>query len=830
MSFWRFCLNILVQDLRRALRALAAAPMFTVAAILSLAIGIGANTAIFSIVDGLLLRPLPYSDAERLVILWNRSPGLNIAEDWFSTAQYFDIRNGHHGLEQVALAIGGNYNLTGSGEPERVGTIRISSSLLPMLGQRPALGRVFVPEEDLPGRNTTAVLSYGTWARRFGSDPNILGKKVILNGVSYEVVGVMPRSFSLPREVMPTLDGAEQADILLPLPLPANAAQNRDHEDYNIMGKLKPGVSVQQAQAEMDTITAHLRQQFPEVYPPNGGLTFGIVPLLEQVVGNVRRTLYMLLGAVGFVLLIACVNLANLQLSRAVARQKEIAVRTALGASRARIVRQLLTESALLAFAGGAAGIAIAVLALHWVRLLGPQSVPRMSDIGIGLPALAFTFLVCVLSTMLFGLAPAMRASRLDVQAALQDTSRTSSGVSAIWGRGINLRRSLVIAEIALCAMLLIGAGLLIRSFVRVRDVDPGFEPHHALTLELTMTGERYKDKNAVLAAYHELWQRLERLPGVTSAGAVTSLPLSQMFAWGPITVEGRVSPPGEKFINADTRMASGHYFQAMGIPLGEGRLFSDDDVADKPRVALIDDNMTQQLWPNQDPVGKRFHIGSINETTSPWITVVGVVGRVKQYTLDSDSRIAFYLPQTQYVTRAMNVVMRSNSDPLALAGAVKQQIREINPDLPIYNLSTMQERFNKSLARRRFTMLVLGTFAAISLGLAVIGIYGLIVYLVGQGSREVGIRLALGATRANIMAMIIRGGMTLALWGTGIGIVGALGISRWMRSLLFGVGAGDAVTFIAVPALLACIAFLASYIPARRASRIDPITSLRCE
>ncbi len=823
-------MNILLQDVRRALRALAVAPAFTLAAVLSLAIGIGANTAIFSVVDGLLLRPLPYANAQRLVILWNSSPGLDITQDWFSTAQYFDIKNSHHGFEQLAIAIGGNYNLTGSGEPERVGTIRVSSSLLPMLGQHASLGRGFVPDEDLPGRTPTAVLSYGTWARRFGSDPGILGRKIMLNGVTYEVVGVMPRSFSLPREVMPTLDGAEQAEILLPLPLPANAAQNRDHEDYNIMGKLRPGVSVAQAQAEMNTMTARLRQQFPEAYPPNGGLTFRIVPLLEQVVGNVRRTLVLLLGAVSFVLLIACLNIANLQLSRAVARQKEIAVRTALGATRARIVRQLLTESGLIAFAGGALGIAVAFLALHWVRLLGPQSVPRMSDIGIGLPALAFTFAACVLSAVLFGLVPALRVSRVDVQAALQETGRSSSGVSAIWGRGIHLRRSLVIAEIALCAMLLVGAGLLIRSFAHVRDVNPGFAPQNVLTLELTMTGERYKNKDAVLAAYHELWQRLESLPGVTAAGAVTSLPLSQMFAWGPVTVEGRVPPPGEKFINADTRMVSGHYFQAMGIPLREGRLFTDDDTAGKLRVALVDDYMAQQLWPNQDAVGKRFHIGGINETDAPWITVVGVVGRVKQYTLDSDSRIAFYLPQTQFVTRAMNVAMRTSSDPAALAGAVKQRIRDMDPNLPLYNVSTMQQRFDTSLARRRFTMLVLGTFAAISLALAMIGIYGLIAYLVGQGTREVGIRLALGATRADILSLIVRGGMTLALWGVGIGIGGALLISRVMRSLLFGVGSTDVITFVAVPVVLACVAFVASYLPARRASRIDPSISLRCE
>ena len=823
-------MTVLLKDIRVALRVLASAPAFTLAAVLSLAIGIGANTTIFSIVDGLMLRPLPYKDAERLVILWNRSPGLGITEDWFSTAQYFDIKNGHHGLEQVAIAIGGNYNLTGTGEPERLGAIRVSSNLLPMLGQRAQLGRLFTPDEDLTGRNATALLSYGTWTRRFGSDPGVLGKKIMLNGVPYEIVGVMPRSFSLPREVMPTLDGAEQAEILLPLPMPVGAAQNRDHEDYNIIGKLKPGVSVQQAQAEMDTITARLRHDFPDNYPPNGGLTFGIVPLLAQVIGGVRRTLYLLLGAVGFLLLIACVNVANLQLSRAAARKKEVAVRTALGATRMRIVRQLLTESALLAFAGGALGTAISFIALRWVRLLGPQSVPRVQDLAIGPGVLLFTMILSSLSAILFGLAPAMRVSRLDVQMALQDNSRTASGISAIWGRGDSLRRYLVSGEIALCTILLISAGLLVHSFLRVRDVDPGFQSSNVLTVELTMTGERYKDKHAVIAAYRDLSQRLEGLPGVTSAGAVTSLPLSQMFAWGPITVEGRVPPPGEKFLNADIRMAAGHYFQAMGIPLRKGRFFNDDDGLDKPGVAIIDDYMAQQLWPGQDPVGKRIRLAEAGEANLPWITIVGVVGRVKQYTLDADSRIAFYLPQSQYVTRAMNVVMRSSGDPVALAGAVKQQVHELDPDLPLYNVSTMQQRLNKSLASRRFVMLVLGIFASISLALAVIGTYGLIAYLVGQGSREVGIRLALGATPSNIMSLIVRGGLMLALWGVAVGVAGAFVVGRLMRSLLFGVSAADATTFIAVPTLITAIALAASFLPARRASRIDPSLSLRCE
>jgi predicted permease len=604
-------MTTLQQDLRYSCRTLANSRAFTLAAVLSLAIGIGANTAVFSIVNALLLRPLPYKDSERLVILWNRSPGLNITEDWFSTAQYFDIKTSHHGLEQVAIAIGGNYNLTGWGEPERVGTIRVSSNLLPMLGLHAELGRLFVADEDLPGRTATAVLSYGTWARRYGSDPNILGKKIILNGVPYEVVGVMPRSFSLPREVMPTLDGAEQAEILLPLPMAADAAQNRDHEDYNIIGKLKPGVSLKQAQAEMDTITARLRRDYPEQYPPNGGLTFGIVPLLEQVVGNVRRPLWLLLGAVGFVLLIACANVANLQLSRAVARQKEMAVRTALGATRSRVVRQLLTESVLLGLCGGLLGLLLAYVGVHWIHVLGRQSVPRVDSIGIDPVALLYTGLISVLSGTLFGLAPAWRLSRLDLQSTLQDTTRGSAGVSAVWGRGNNLRRLLVVSELALCVMLLIAAGLLLRSFVRVRDVSPGFNPQNVLTLELTMNGAKYKDKQAMLAGYHELWQRLEALPGVTAAGAVTSLPLSQMYAWGPITVEGRVPPAGEKFINADTRMAGGHYFQAMGIPLLQGRFFDDHDVAGNPRVAIIDEYMAQQLWPNQVPWGSAFTLAA---------------------------------------------------------------------------------------------------------------------------------------------------------------------------------------------------------------------------
>jgi predicted permease len=822
-------MDTLVRDIGYAARILARSPGFAVAAILSLAIGIGANTSIFSIIDALLLRPLPYQDADRLVNLWNRSPGLNITQDWFSTAQYFDIKAGHRGFEQVAIAIGGNYNLTGQGEPERVGTIRVSSNLLPMLGQAAALGRTFQTVEDSPGRPATAVLGYGTWLRRFGADPKMIGKSVTLNGVPYEVVGVMPRTFSLPREVLPTLGGAEQADILLPLPMPPSAAHNRDHEDYNIMGKLKPGVTITQAQAEMDTITAQLRHDYPETYPPNGGLTFGIVPLLEQVVGDVRPILFVLLGAVGCVLLIACANVANLSLARAVARPKEIAIRTAMGASRSRILRQMLAESVLLSLSGGVVGVLLAFWSLQWIHVFGPRSIPRINDIGIEKAALLIAFCLSLLSGVMFGLVPALRVSRLDLHETLKDSNRGTAGASAVWGRGHNLRRMLVVSELALSVMLLIDAGLLIRSFVLLQNVAPGFNPNNLLTLELTMSGPRYDDPQFVVETYRQLGNRFARLPGVTAAGAVTSLPLSQMFAWGPITVEGRVPPPGESFVNADQRVVSGNYFEAMEIPLRSGRFFNGQDTSTSPKVVVIDESMARQLWPNQDPIGQRIHYGGFTDKY-PWETVVGVVGRVKQYNLDSDSRIALYLPQSQHPVRAMTVVLRSAAEPVALSSAVKQKINELDNNLPFYNVRTMKQRIDESLAPRRFAIWLLGLFGLVALTLAVIGTYGVMAYLVNQGTREIGIRIALGAAHRDIVHLIVMKGLVLALFGGSIGVGGAFLGSRVMRGLLFSVTPTDPLTFVTISLLLTIITLLASYIPAHRAARIDPIVSLRDE
>jgi predicted permease len=815
------------RDARYGLRTLAKNPGFAFAAIASLAIGIGANTAIFSVVNALLLRPVPYKDADRLAILWNRSPGLNISEDWFSTAQYFDIRDGHHGFDQLAMAVGSMVNLTSDGEPERVGAVRVSSTLLPMLGVEAAAGRLFTREEDAAGRTGTALLTHGMWVRRFGASPDAVGRSITLNDQPFEVVGILPVSFSLPREVVPLLNGGDVTEIFLPLPLSAAAPRTRDREDYNILGRLKAGLSVAQAQAEMDTITARLRRDHPDVYPPNGGLTFSIVPLLEQAVGSVRLRLYVLLGAVGLVLLVACANVANLLLARALAGQKEIAVRAALGASRGRVVRQLLAESALLALVGGALGILLASWSLAWIRALGPSTIPRLAEIAIDGRVLAFTLLVSLGSGFLFGLVPALRVSRIDLTAALKQAGRGAG--DAMWGRGRTTRRLLVVSELALSVLLLIGAGLLLRSFANLQGVNPGFNPRGVLTFALQLSGRQYNGAPPVLATYRSIWERLDRLPGVRASGGCSDLPLTDRPAWTPITIEDRTPPPGEKFINADVRIVAGRYFETMEIPLRRGRLFNDQDIAGNPGVVMIDERMAREFWPEQDPIGKRLRRGGVS-SNSPWLTVVGVVGRVKHESLESDPRIAFYLPHGQVPMRAMSVVMRASTDPAALTAAAKKELREVDAALPMYSVRTMEQYVERSLARHRFSMVLLGIFAGLALALAAVGTYGVMAYLAGQGAREIGIRIALGASRGRIVGLVLRQGLALAAAGVIVGLIGAFWLSRFTTTLLYGVSASDPVTFVAIPLLLFVVALVAGYVPARRAARVDPVVSLRCE
>ena len=828
-------MHSLLLDCRDAIRSCLAAPGLTIVAILSLALGIGANTAIFSVASALLLQPLPYSDPDRLAILWNRSPGLGIEEDWFSAAQYVDIVESSSSFEQLAIAIGGQVTVTGDGEPERVGMIRMSSSLLPLLGATPAHGRLFTPADDdgPPGSLHAVILHHATWMRRFGGDPAAVGRSIIINDVAHEIIGVMPASFTLPREVMNTLGGAEDAEIMLPLQLGPGAAQRRNGEDFNIMARLKPAVSVAQAQAEMDALTARLRREHPAFYPPNGGLTFSVVPLQDQVVGDVRRPLLILLGAVAVVLLIACANVANLVMSRAVGRRREMAVRSALGATPARIMRQLLTESLLLSLAGGAVGVLVAVWSMDGIHALGAASIPRLSTVGIDLRVLLFALLISLASGIIVGVYPARQLGRGELQTALQAGARGASTTQAVWGGRGGLRRLLVAGQLALCVVVLVAAGLLVRSFARVQAVPPGFNPEGVLTFQVSLVGRKYADIARVHETYRVLWDKLAALPGVTGAGGVTALPLSQMFAWGPITVEGRPVPPDESFINVDQRTVAGDYFSAMEIPLVRGRFFTEDDTLDTPRVVVIDQRMAEQLWPGQDAVGKRLRTGGFDAAPdAPWMSVIGVTGRVRQYSLDGvEPRMAMYHWHRQRPARALSVVVRAGTSAAAtLTPAVRQVIKEIDPGLPIYNIKTMEARVADSVARRRFAMTLLALFAGLAFGLAAIGTYGVLAYLVSQGTREIGIRMALGATPEGVARMVVRGGMVTAGLGIGAGILVALLLTRFMHSLLFGVDPADPTTFGVITALLTLTVLVATYVPARRAARVDPLVSLRAE
>ena len=804
-------------------------PGVTLAAVLSLALGIGANTAIFSVASPLLLRPLPYAEPDGLAILWNRSPGLGIVEDWFSTAQYFDVRASGT-FADVALAIGANDNLIVDGQPERIGTIRVSSNLLPMLGVRPLLGRLFTADDDRAGVAGTALLGHGTWRRRFGSDPAAVGRAILVNGVSFRIVGVLPDRFTLPRDVLPTLGGVEQAELVLPLPLDAEAPRIRTREDYNILARLKPGLTIAEAQARMDALTARLRREHPGVYPPNGGLTFSVVPLHEQVAGDVRRPLGILLGAVGVVLLIACANVAHLLLARALGRRREMAVRAAIGASRGRLVRQLLVESLLLAAAGGLAGIAVAAAGVRAIHALGAGTVPRLEAVGLDPGVLAFTALITLVAGVLSGLAPAWRSSRLDLTRHLKTDGRGASGTGSLWRRGHGLRRLLVAGEIALAVVLLVGAALVVRSVARLASVPPGFDPADTLTFELTMQGRRYEKAISGHLAYRDLWQRIEALPGVTAAGAVSALPLSQHFAWGPLTVEGRTRAPGEAFLNADMRFVEGRYFEAMRIPLVDGRLFTASDVRPGPLVALVDTHMAAQLWPGQTAVGKRIQLGFGDDPKAPWITIVGVVGRVKQYALDGDSRIALYLAHAQFPVRAMSVVIRSDAEPVALTAAVRQALQAVDPNLPLFRVSTMDARVGESLARRRFLMVLLTLFAGAACSLAMVGCSGVLACLVSQGTRDLAIRMALGATRRDVVRLVVGHGLAIAGAGIVAGLAAAALASRVLDSLLFEVRARDPWTFAAVAAGTATVAALASLTPAWRATRIDPVRALAAD
>jgi predicted permease len=812
------------RDLRYGLHMLAKTPGFTAVAVLTLALGIGANTAIFSIVNSLLLHPLPYANSNRLAIIWTHSPGANVDQDWPSPGQYQAIKSQTTVFEDIAIIRGNSLNAGGINNPERVNAIMASANLFSILGVKPVLGRLFVPTEDTPDQPATVVLSYAFWQREFGGAEDALTKSIYLNGEKYAIVGILPADFSLNYEVVPTVASIPQPDMFLPLPLSAKEMQSQNDENYNLLAQLKPGATIAQAQSELNLIPGRLTQQFPDRYPAGRRFSLTVKPLLEQVVGDIRRALLVLLGAVACVLLIACANVANLMLTRATAREREIAIRTALGAGRLRLIRQLLTESVLLSAIGGGFGLLLAYWMLAALRRLSPGNIPRLPSIHIDGRVLAFTTAVALGTGILFGMAPALRSGRLNLGETLKEGAR-----NLVSGRHQRLRNALVIAELAISLTLLIGAGLLIRSFIQVKKVNPGFSAENVVAMRFAVAGTNIKRENRV-AFYQDLLERVRHLPGVDSAGAAAILPLSGSISWGGITIEGYQAASGQAAIQADQRTASPGYFETMRIPLLKGRFFDEHDNKDGPRTLIIDDKMASTYWPNGDPIGKRMKLGSGNDPEEPWRTIVGVVGNVRQYDLETESRVALYLPLAQEPSGALYLVARTNVAPLSVAPAIVGTIHSLDQNIPIFELKTMDQRLSESLARRRFATLSLSLFAGIALLLAAVGIYGVMSYSVAQRTSELGIRLALGALPRDVLQLVLKRGFSLALTGVVFGLFFSLMITRLLSSLLFGVGATDVVTFSALSLLLVLVALLACYIPARRATKVDPLVALRYE
>ncbi|MEP6494281.1 MAG: ABC transporter permease [bacterium] len=820
-----------LQDLRYALRTFRRSAGLTIVIVASLAIGIGANTAVFSVVNALLLKPLPYPDPDRLTVLWLRSPGINIPQDWPSPGQYIDVKNENRSFAELSISQGRTGTLIGRGgetpftEPQRVEALLTSSSLFRLLGARAMYGRLLLPDEDLPGKAPVVVLSHAFWKRALNEDPNIVGKTIVLNGFStqqdsihqFQVVGVLDADFLLNAEIMPTVASTQQMDVFLPLPLGGDAVNRRGDENYNIMARLKPGVSIGQAHADVAAIAARIREKDKR----DKTFTIDVVPLVESVVGNVRRAVLVVMGSVTLVLLIACANVANLLLTRATARQKEIAVRVALGAGWQRVVRQLLTETALLGFMGGVAGLLVAVLALGAIRAINPGNIPRLDAIGLDGRVLAFTFAVSLLTGILFGLAPALRAARVDLNSTLKAGGRNTRGDGGLGGSRRHLRSLLVVGEVAISMVLLVGAGLLIRSFVRLQRVSPGFDPSGVVSMRLGASARQFDNRDAAIAYYATFGDQLASVPGVKERGAVSSLPFTSSVGWGGINVEGWTPEPGQE-LQVDRRGATTNYFSTMRIPLIAGRFFTDADLSQNAEpVVVIDNKFAQRFWPHGDAVNKHVWVDPAKKQR-----IVGVVGTVKQYGLDVDGRIVLYGP----TPNAGYQVARTTGDPATVARAMVKKMHELDPSLTVFDVQSMSDRMSGSMARQRFAMTMLGAFAAFALVLAVVGVYGVMSHLVAQSSHDIGIRMALGAERRGILLMVLRQGTELTVAGGIAGLLGAVVLTRVMASLLFGVSTTDVVTFVVVPVILIVTAMLATYIPALRATRVDPTVALREE
>jgi putative ABC transport system permease protein len=804
----------LLQDLRNALRILRKHPAFTAVSVITLALGIGANTAIFSVVNAVWLRSLPYPEAERLTIVAHRNTKRGGTFE-LTAAAYFDLREQSKSFAHLAAYVSQDFNLTGAGEPERLRGQLVSAALFPLLKVSPSVGRVFTEADDRAGAAPVVILSHQLWQRRFGAQADLIGQTLRLDDKSYTVVGVMPPGFYFPNK------GTE---LWVPLAFAASAANDRDTFFLSAIARLNPGVTLDQAQSEVDGIAQNLTRAFPR---SNTDLGFSVVSLQESLVRGFKQALFVLLGAVLFVLLIACVNVANLLLARAAVREKELAVRAALGAGRTRLLRQLLTESTLLALCGGAGGLLLAFWGIKLLKLINPGTIARLDEVSLDFRVLGFTLGVACLTGILFGLAPALQVSKPDLQHALKEGGR---GFTC--ARGQRLRGLLVVTEIALSMVLLVGAGLLIRSFVRLQNVDVGFNPAGLLTLRVEMSESKSQDLERRVIFYQEVLERVQALPGVQAAGVVNAAPIMTPGLRSPIVLEDKPDPPPGQPQFANNRVVSPDYFRALGVPLLKGRLLSAQDNAQAPAVVLINQAMARRYWGDEDPIGKRFKSGA-RASDAPWLTVVGVVGDIRQAGLDNAPLPELYLPFTQGHApwaKPRVLFVRTAGNPLSLVAAVKEQIWAVDKDQTIWAVRTMEEIVARSLALRRFDLWLLGVFAALALVLASVGIYGVISYAVSQRTREIGVRLALGAHAGDIFKLIVGHGLVLTLCGVTIGLVASFALTRWLKSLLFEVSATDPLTFAGVALLLTLVALLACYVPARRATKVDPLVALRYE
>ena len=821
-------MNTLWDDLKYGWRMLRRNPGFATVAILTLALGIGANAAIFSVVNTVLLRPMAFSDPSRIVFIWETYANRNISRGGAAPPEFLEWRTMNHSFEEITAGRPGFLTLTGHGEPEQMWGMKVSSNFFHMFGVTPVLGRDFLPDEEQPGHDQEVLLSYRIWQRRYGGDKNLVGQSITIDDKPYTVVGVLPRSFSF-------LGTNRDFDVLTPLAFaPADMDRENNHSLF-ALGRLKRGVSVAQTQADMETIFDQQKKAFPNVNQKDFPR---VVQFQADRTEPVRPALLVLLAAVGLVLLIACANVANLMLARAASREREIAVRATLGAGRRRILRQLLTESALLALVGGAFGILVAYGGVDLLRAMLPPpgfsgEIPRSSLIGIDGTVLGFTLLVSLAAGIMFGLAPAIQVSRSELSESLKEGSRGSTGGR----RSALIRSALVVSEMALSVMLLAGAGLLLRSFVRLMSEDLGFHTEQRIAMQVWLPEQRYTSNQAILNFYDEVLAKLRALPGVKDASAINFLPLSGWLDYNDFDIAGRPTPRSGEQYTSQYRIVDPNYIHTMGLTLEVGRDFSSADGPDSPGVAIINESLARRYWPNENPVGKQIqpHFTATRTAWQPqpkndWVTIIGVVRNVRDWEWNESTPAQFYVSYQQYPSHIMRLVVRTDGDPASITSAVRHVVASVDPNQPITEVHTMDQLLGSAVSQRRLSMLLLGVFGTIATLLAVIGIYGVMAYGVSQRSHEIGIRMALGARPLDVLRMVVGNGMQLAGLGMAIGLFGSIFAARLLRTQLYGVRPWDPVTFVGVVAVLASVALVASYFPARRATRVDPLAALRYE